>query len=700
MTSQLTEDITGDLNPEQRAAVTAPLSDMLIIAGAGTGKTTVLARRLAYLVARYGIPPRRILAVTFTNKAAREMFARISRFVGARCDPREMWCGTFHGACCKILRYYHHLAGLPRDFKIIGAAEQTRIVRECCAELGLAKDNNHTPRDYAEQIARLKDAGLRPHDDVESACRLPRAADLYALYQTRCDRAGVLDFGELILRAVELLRRSEEVRGYMRGRFVQILVDEFQDTNAIQYEWLKLVSGPRSNSGPRGNVLIVGDDDQSIYGWRGAVANIMNRFSDDFPGARVYKLVRNYRSTGAILANANRLIGFSKTRFSDKELVTDRRDGVKAVVVACGNQNYEAEIIAKIIKNYKESRGCANGDFAVLYRTNMQSRAIEAAFAEARIPHRIVGGLRFYEREEIRNVMAYLGLVTNPDDDASLERIINVPSRKIGPVAVDKLKTLAAEHGITLFEACRLFAKSNPKKRNVADFVDLILSLRAALEGADGDAVNYVADLLDATGLTDYYREKDANENREDESRVSNIRELMEVISRFDPEDYGPDRDFPETDETGAPGEEAAPAGVKDVIGAFVRSAALDGNPDEVVFSDGGDSGGDDTQVSLMTIHSAKGLEFPCVIVAGFEDGLLPFGVRYCAYRSCLSSETDKKIDEERRLAYVAITRARNNLVLTYANERVLRGDVYSGGPSMFCDELDRDNLEFYEYGV
>lgn len=694
MTSQLTEDITRDLNPEQRAAVTAPLSDMLIIAGAGTGKTTVLTRRLAYLVARYGIPPRRILAVTFTNKAAVEMFARISRFVGARCDPRDMWCGTFHGSCCKILRYFHHLADLPRDFKIIDTAEQTRLVRECCAELGLATDKNLTPRDYAEQIARLKDAGLRPHDDVESACRLPGAADLYALYQTRCDRIGVLDFAELILRAVELLRRSEEVRGYMRGRFAQILVDEFQDTNAIQYEWLKLVSGPRSN------VLIVGDDDQSIYGWRGAVADIMNRFSNDFPGARVYKLVRNYRSTGAILANANRLIGFSKTRFSDKELVTDRRDGVKAVVVACGNKIYEAEIIAKIIKNYKESRGYANGDFAVLYRTNMQSRAIEAAFAEARISHRIVGGLRFYEREEIRNVMAYLGLVTNPDDDASLERIINVPPRKIGSVTVDKLKTLAAEHGTTLFEACRLFAKRNPKKRGVADFVDLILSLRAVLEGTDGDAANYVAYLLEVTGLTDYYREKDANENREDENRVSNIRELKEVISRFDPGDYEPDRDFADGDETGAPRGEAAPAGVKDVIGAFVRSAALDGNPDEVVFSDGGDSGGDDTQVSLMTIHSAKGLEFPCVIVAGFEDGLLPFGVRYCAYRSCLSPETEKKIDEERRLAYVAITRAQNNLVLTFANERILMAGMISGGPSMFCDELDRDNLEFYEYGV
>lgn len=650
------------------------------------------------------------------------MNQRIHDYIGEQ-ESRYLWCCTFHGACCKILRNFANQAGLKPNFKILDTTEQTRMVKECFEELEIEKTKECSPKQYAGYISDLKDKGLRPHHDFGGLNGIYRLDDVYALYQDKCSKANVLDFSELILRSVELLRSNPEVRKFLNNKFRQILVDEFQDTNSIQYEWLKLLSGENSN------VLIVGDDDQSIYGWRGAVMDILNRFYNDYPHVTLYKLIRNYRSTSAILANANRLIGFNQTRFTEKNLVTERHDTNKVRVIQTGTPDKEADIIAQIIKKYKAAYHYKNSDFAVLYRTNMQSRAIESAFVNAGIPHRIIGGLRFYDREEIKNTLSYLSLMTDHDDDAALERIINVPSRKIGKVTLAKIKTVASQQGVSLFEACELYCSSGKKTGSIKTFVDFIN--RAGTEFDEkcrdfgiGDAV---MNLLVECGLVDYYRQKDIDENHDELNRSNNIRELVDVISNLDAGDFDTDADFPDeaamaedgaavsgkapaigeelslpelpkngtssvkaggTAESVLRGKELSPT---DIIRGFVTTVAMNGDNDlGNARNDDDDSG--DTGVNLMTIHSAKGLEFPCVIVAGFEDGLLPHGInRY-------SIGDRKNLDEERRLAYVAITRAKNNLVLTFADMRMSFGNFYSGGASMFFDELDKEYLEYYVY--
>ena len=700
------DTIVKGLNPEQLQAVTAELSNMLIIAGAGTGKTTVLVRRLAYLILKYNIPSHNILAVTFTNKAAREMSQRIHDFVGEQ-NTRYLWCCTFHGACCKLLRNFANQAGLKPNFKIMDTSEQVRIVKDCFEELKIEKTKECSPKQYAAYISELKDKGLRPHHDFGGLNGIYRLDDVYALYQDKCNKANVLDFSELILRSVELMKGNPDVRKFLNGKFKQILVDEFQDTNSIQYEWLKLISGENSN------VLIVGDDDQSIYGWRGAVMDILNRFYNDYPHVTMYKLIRNYRSTSAILANANRLIGFNSRRFAEKNLVTERSDTNKVRVIQTNSPDKEAEIIAQLIKKYKVAYHYKNSDFAVLYRTNMQSRAIESAFVNAGLPHRIIGGLRFYDREEIKNTLSYLSLITDHDDDVSLERIINIPSRKIGKVTLSKIKTVASQQGVSLFDACVLFCNANKKSSGIKSFVDFIQKAGKEFNDkcADYGIGDQVMNLLVESGLIEYYRQKDVDENHDELNRSNNIRELVDVISKLDVGDFDPNMDFPDEDmddnarvsvQDGDGAESSLNVNVDnnghavgtlspvEMIRGFVTTVAMNGDNDLGNVRADDESG--DTGVNLMTIHSAKGLEFPCVIVAGFEDGLLPHGInRY-------SIGDRKNLDEERRLAYVAITRAKNNLVLTFADMRMSFGNFYSGGASMFFDELDKDYLEYYVY--
>ena len=713
------DNIVKGLNPEQLKAVTSPLSNMLIIAGAGTGKTTVLVRRLAYLIIRHQIQSHNILAVTFTNKAAKEMNQRIHDFIGEQ-NTRYLWCCTFHGACCKILRNFANQAGLRPNFKILDTAEQTRVVKECFEELEIEKTKEISPKQYASYISELKDKGLRPHHDFGGLSDIYKLDDVYALYQDKCNKTNVLDFSELILRCVELLRSNPDVKNFLNGKFKQILVDEFQDTNSIQYEWLKLISGENSN------VLIVGDDDQSIYGWRGAVMDILNRFYNDYPHVTLHKLIRNYRSTSAILANANKLIGYNQSRFTEKNLITERHDTNKVRVIQTESPDKEAEIIAQIIKKYKAAYHYKNSDFAVLYRTNMQSRAIESAFVNAGIPHRIIGGLRFYDREEIKNTLSYLSLILDHEDDASLERIINVPSRKIGKVTLSKIKTVASQQGVSLFDACMLYCKANKKSLGIKNFVDFIL--RAGNEfdekSRDFGIGDQVMNLLVECGLIEYYRQKDIDENHDELNRSNNIRELVDVISNLDVEDFDNKLDFPDEDSVtenensaqnvsdiaenrkeknilpepsadtvSAPEEHISDRQAltpKDILRGFVTTVAMNGDNDLGNSKNDDDSG--DTGVNLMTIHSAKGLEFPCVIVAGFEEGLMPHGINKYSFGD------SKKLDEERRLAYVAITRAKNNLVLTFADMRMSFGNFFSGGASMFFDELDKDYLEYYVY--
>lgn len=676
--SESVESIVNGLNKEQYQVVTEKLSNMLIIAGAGTGKTTVLVKRLAYLIMHYEIPSYNILAVTFTNKAAREMNSRVHEAIGDT-KSKYLWCCTYHSACCKILRNFAMHAGIKSDFKIIDTADQTRIVKDCMEKLGLncAKGN---PQKYAHMISSMKDKGYRPHNMVLStkeSFTYERIDEVYALYQDRCLKENSLDFSEIILKCVELLKSNETVREYLQNKFKQILVDEFQDTNAIQYEWLRLLSGKNTN------VLIVGDDDQSIYGWRGAVADIMNRFYNDYPHVCSHKLVLNYRSTKDILKNANELIKHANNRFFDKNLITQRDDSSKVTVYQISNPQDEAVGICCKILQLKKEYNYRYSDFAILYRTNSQSRIIEKAMVKANIPHMVIGGLKFFEREEIKNALAYINLVIDHDDNISLSRIINVPSRKIGKVTLEKIEEIAVQHGVSLFEACKLYQNVS-KSKELKKFIELINELTEELDRNTLKDFEWVSLLLEKTGLIEYYRKVDEKENKAENSRCDNLDELIRAFGESKIE-YDPNIDFPQTEDI--LNQEESNLSIRDTIADFVRTAASS----DVVNISTGDSDTDSSYVSLMTIHSAKGLEFPCVIVAGFEKGLIPLGFNDFNMNA-------GRNDEERRLAYVAITRAKNHLFLMYCQRRsvIKFGSFYDQdtGPSEFLQDLSKGNYE------
>ncbi|WIX32742.1 DNA helicase II [Salinicola sp. JS01] len=650
--------LIDSLNANQRDAVAAAPGNMLVLAGAGSGKTRVLVHRIAWLLQAEGVSPYAILAVTFTNKAAREMRTRLEALQGV--SLRSLWVGTFHSIAHRLLRTHWHDARLPQHFQIIDSDDQLRLVKRLLRDHGV-DDERFPPKQVQYFISGCKEEGLRPsqvatHGDAYMA----QMVDLYERYQLTCERGGLVDFGELLLRSLELLRDNAALLKHYRERFGHILVDEFQDTNTLQYAWLKLLAGTEGD-GESACMTVVGDDDQSIYGWRGARVENIRRFESEFRDTRTVRLEQNYRSTSAILDAANALISHNTGRMG-KELWTDGDAGDKISVYAGFNDLDEARFIVDTI-NEQHRNGHARREMAVLYRSNAQSRVIEEALIRSGVPYRIYGGQRFYERLEIKNALAYLRLLLNREDDASLERVINVPARGIGTRTVEILRMRARDTGVSLWQALHDSLGDATLKGRAGNAVNAFAELIERLDNdTAGMALHEIIDhVITLTGLVEHHRNEKGEKGQ---ARVENLEELVNAARAFQQSEGNP-IDLQEA------GEGAA------ALEPFLAEAALNA----------GDHEADEFEdcVQMMTLHSAKGLEFPVVFVAGIEEGLFPHK---------MSLEEPGRLEEERRLCYVGLTRAMRKLYLTYAEIRRLHGRETMARPSRFLREIPEALLE------
>ncbi len=633
------------LNPAQREAVSAPPGHLLVLAGAGSGKTRVLTHRIAWLTEVEHVPPWAILAVTFTNKAAGEMRGRLDALLAGRTQGLSV--GTFHGIAHRLLRRHWQEARLPELFQILDADDQQRLVKRVIAGLGI-DEARYPPRQAAWQINAWKDEGKRP-DMLEHRNHPATRAfiEIYRAYEEACQRAGLVDFAELLLRAHELMLQQPALLAHYRQRWRHLLIDEFQDTNTLQYAWIRVLAGTS------GQVFAVGDDDQAIYGWRGARVENVQHFLRDFPGARTLRLEQNYRSSANILAAANALIAHNGARLG-KNLWTAGSEGARIALYAAYNEQDEARFVVQRIVEHLDAGGAA-ADCAVLYRSNAQSRVLEEALLQQRVGYRVYGGLRFFERAEIRDAMAYLRLAANRDDDAAFERAVNTPPRGIGERTLDALRGHARGARLPLWPAAELLLAAGTLPARAANalrgFMDLIARIAAGAPDAAGglSLAEHVEHTLALSELRAFY-EKDSRGNAE--SRVENLDELINVAARFEPS--------PEDSEAGL-----------GMLASFLGHAALEAGEAQ------GEAGSDCVQ--LMTLHAAKGLEFPRVFLVGLEEGLFP---------SQKSIDEPDRLEEERRLAYVGITRARAQLTLSYAESRRLHGSEMLGRPSRFLAEL------------
>jgi len=615
------------LNPEQLAAVTLPDQSALILAGAGSGKTRVLTTRIAWLIQTGNVSPNGVLAVTFTNKAAKEMLTRISAMLPI--NTRGMWVGTFHGLCNRLLRAHYRDAGLPQLFQILDSQDQHAAVKRVLKALNV--DEDRFPAREAQYFINAEKEEGRRAKDVETTDEITRRlAEIYAAYDEQCQREGVVDFAELLLRTYELLSKNEVLREHYRGRFRHILVDEFQDTNRLQYRWLKLLAGPKNI------VFAVGDDDQSIYRFRGAHVGNMAEFERDFRVENVIRLEQNYRSHGHILAAANALIAHNRKRLG-KNLWTSSGHGEPVRVYEARSDGYEASWLTEEVQSLRRD-GLRLADIAVLYRSNAQSRIIEHALFSNGMPYRVYGGLRFFERMEIKHALAYLRLAANADDDGAFLRVVNFPARGVGARTLEQLQDAAKAAGTSLCKAAAgLSGKSGAA---VAAFVRLVESLKAETRGLRlPEAVEV---MLERSGLVAHYKSE-----RDGADRVENLNELVNAAAAFVSEEE--EHDLP----------------------AFLAHAALESGENQA--AEGADA------LQLMTVHSAKGLEFAAVFITGLEEGLFPHE------QSVLE---DDGLEEERRLMYVAITRARARLYLSFAQTRMLHGQTRYNVASRFLDEL------------
>ena len=635
--------ILDPLNDAQRQAVTAPAEPLLVIAGAGSGKTRVLTHRAAWLIEVEGVSPQGLLAVTFTNKAAAEMRGRIESLLDV--PVRNLWIGTFHGLAHRLLRRHWNEAKLPQNFQIIDSDDQSRLIKRMLKSLDL-DESKWVPREVQYFINAQKDEGLRPaHLDDERDPNRRQFIELYKNYQDICERGGLVDFAELLLRAHELWRDNPDVLAHYRRRFTHLLVDEFQDTNAIQYAWLRLLAG---NSG---TPFVVGDDDQSIYRWRGARVEHIHQFQKDFPGTRVVKLEQNYRSTATILNAANAVIANNNSRMG-KNLWTEGSTGEAIRVYAAFNERDEADFVVGRLREWSD-QGNARADAAVLYRSNAQSRSLEEGLINAGLPYRVYGGLRFFERAEIKDALAYLRLIANRDDDSSFERIVNRPTRGIGARTVEAMRSYARANACSMWRAAAAIASdelAGRSKNSVIAFMQLVERMAHEVEPLDlADKVDHA---IHRSGLTDFFKKEKGERG---EARVENLEELVSAAKSFTPD----------------PTEEMS------ALDAFLSHAALEAGE--------GQADAWEDCVQLMTMHSAKGLEFPLVIMCGMEDGLFPH------QRSVMDPNG---LEEERRLCYVGITRARQTLYLTYAEQRRLHGMDSFSQPSRFIKEIPEEFVE------
>ena len=702
--STASSPLLDSLNPEQRAAVTLPPEHALILAGAGSGKTRVLTTRIAWLLQEGHISPGGILAVTFTNKAAKEMVARLTAMLPI--SVRGMWIGTFHGLCNRFLRAHFKTAALPQTFQILDTQDQLSAVKRLCKQLAV-DDDRFPPKQLSWFIANCKEEGLRPHDVPVRDSDTRRKVELYQLYEEQCQREGVVDFGELMLRSYEVLRDHAAIREHYQWRFRHILIDEFQDTNKLQYAWIKMLAGKQdgadtNSARPGGAVLAVGDDDQSIYAFRGARVGNMADFVREFAVEHQIKLEQNYRSHSHILDSANALISHNSRRLG-KNLRTDQGPGEAVRVYEAPSDFEEAQWMVSEMRYLMESgkpglgEGYPHSEIAVLYRSNAQSRVIETALFNAGIAYRVYGGLRFFERAEIKHALAYLRLLANPRDDTSFMRVVNFPARGIGARSLEQLQDIAKELGCSLHDAVSAL-KGRPGAL-ISAFVAKIDVLRE--QTATSSLRDIVSTTLEHSGLLEHYRL-----DREGEDRIENLEELVNAAESFVRlEGFGRQdavRGGAAATVTGTAADAAAVAqGLE-----LAQSDATPSTSDEPEFGDTGETlspltaflthaaleAGDNMAqagqdaVQLMTVHSAKGLEFDCVFITGMEEGLFP-------HENAMSDRDG--LEEERRLMYVAITRARDRLYLSHSQTRMLHGQTRYNLKSRFFDELPEGSLKF-----
>ncbi|MBH1978503.1 MAG: UvrD-helicase domain-containing protein [Comamonadaceae bacterium] len=689
--------LLAHLNPEQLAAVTLPAGHALILAGAGSGKTRVLTTRIAWLLNNGYATPGGILAVTFTNKAAKEMVARLSAMLPI--NVRGMWIGTFHGLCNRLLRAHHQAAGLPQSFQILDTQDQLSAVKRLCKQFNM-DDERFPPKQLQYFIAGCKEEGMRPGDVPVAAHDVDgrKKVEFYQLYEEQCQREGVVDFGELMLRSYELLRDNDPIRVHYQRRFAHILVDEFQDTNKLQYAWLKQLAGDEVNGRfeARGSVIAVGDDDQSIYAFRGARVGNMADFVREFDVQRQIKLEQNYRSYSNILDAANQLISHNTGRLG-KNLRTEQGPGEPVRVYEAPSDLMEARWMVEEIRNLVKSDGFSRQEIAVLYRSNAQSRIIESTLFNAAVPYRVYGGLRFFERAEVKSALAYLRLLENPQDDTSFMRVVNFPPRGIGARSVEILQDAARSAGCSLHDA--VSAVPGKAGANLGAFVAMVDVLREQTQGLNLRSI--LEQMLKSTGLVEHYRAE-----KEGADRVENLEELVNAAESFvTQEGFGRDAVALPLDEHGLPLTQSPasqgldpdaplldvplPGAVPDMLdidtgetlsplAAFLTHAALEAGDNQA-------QAGQEA-VQLMTVHASKGLEFDAVFIGGMEEGLFP-------HENAISDKGG--LEEERRLMYVAITRARKRLYLSHSQTRMLHGQTRYNPRSRFFEELPESALKW-----
>jgi ATP-dependent DNA helicase UvrD/PcrA len=644
--------ILDSLNSDQREAVGAEAGNLLILAGAGSGKTRVLVHRIAWYIETGQASPYSIMAVTFTNKAAAEMRARIERLLDQ--PTRGMWVGTFHSLAHRLLRAHWQEANLPESFQILDSEDQYRTVRRVIRAMQL-DESNFKPREAQWFINARKDEGLRPENiDAYGDATTEQMVQIYKTYQEACERSGLVDFAELLLRTYELFRDQGAIREHYQHRFKHVLVDEFQDTNSLQYGWLRLLVGENST------LFAVGDDDQSIYSWRGARVENMQAFERDFINAALLKLEQNYRSTATILKAANKLIANNNARLG-KDLWTDGEDGDHIGVYMAYNETDEARYVIDRIKQAPEL-GKPYTDYAILYRVSAQSRVLEEALMQARIPYRVYGGMRFYERAEIKDALAYVRLARFTEDDASFERIINTPTRGIGNRTVEELRITARRDNCSLWKAALQIVEHKLMSARALNALENFIHLIQKMKQAESEATldEHVDQIIKLSGLIEHFKKEKGEKGL---ARIENLEELVTASGEFE---IGDDEELAEMD----------------ALSAFLSHAALESG--ETQAGDSSDC------VHLMTLHSAKGLEFPDVYLVGMEEGLFPHQ---------RSSEDLIQLEEERRLCYVGITRAKKVLTLTYTQHRRLHGSDYYPQPSRFIDEIPSELLNDIRLG-
>ena len=684
--------LLAGLNPEQKAAVTLPPEHALILAGAGSGKTRVLTTRIAWLLQTGQVSPGGVLAVTFTNKAAKEMLTRLTAMLPL--NARGMWIGTFHGLCNRFLRAHYKLANLPQAFQILDTQDQLSAIKRLCKQFNVDEER-FPPKQLQWFISGCKEDGLRPGDVEVHDAESRKKVEIYQLYEEQCQREGVVDFGELMLRSYELLRDNDAVREHYRRRFRHILIDEFQDTNKLQYAWIKMIAG-LPGEGSHSAILAVGDDDQSIYAFRGARVGNMADFVREFGVQHQIKLEQNYRSHSNILDSANELISHNKRRLG-KNLRTDAGAGEPVRVLEAPSDFAEAEWVVDELRQLVKSEGYERKEVAVLYRSNAQSRVIETQLFNAGVPYRVYGGLRFFERAEIKHALAYLRLLENPRDDTSFLRVVNFPPRGIGARTLEQLQDAARAAGTSLVDA----VSSLPGRAgaNLSAFVAKIDVLREQTAGCTLREI--IEQMLETSGLIEHYRA-----DREGADRIENLEELASAAESFvtqegfgrdavalpvdeqgdaaltqSPASQGLDPDAPLLNEpmpAAPPLVDAATGETLSPLAAFLTHAALEAGDNQA-------QAGQDA-VQLMTVHASKGLEFDAVFITGLEEGLFP-------HENSMSDNDG--LEEERRLMYVAITRARKRLYLSHAQTRMLHGQTRYHIKSRFLEELPEEALKW-----